>query len=84
MNKNDGIFPDLSRKCDYFYQCINRQQIREARCPRPLKYNLITGRCDYAKDVLAPCGDYDPSRASSASTLYGKFFYFLMKLFLGI
>jgi hypothetical protein len=75
LTKRDGIYPDIERGCQVFYQCIKQEKVREASCPVPLKFNAITGRCDNPLNILAPCGSYNPnlngapSRSSKASLL---------------
>jgi len=74
LSKRDGIYPDLERQCQVFYQCIKQEKVREASCPVPLKFNSVTGRCDNPVNILSPCGSYNP-RFNSASSLLGKLFW---------
>jgi hypothetical protein len=65
QHKRDGIYADIERACKVFYQCINQNKIREAKCPNNLKFNSFIGRCDNPQKIVAPCGTYALSSASS-------------------
>jgi hypothetical protein len=77
LTKSDGIYPDFEQGCSVFFHCLNKEKIREAKCPDSLKFNQISSRCDNPKDIMPPCGIN--SQSSSASSFYSIINYLIIK-----
>lgn len=77
INKRDGIHPDTERDCQFYYQCVAQNKMREAKCPADQKFSSYTGKCGPANSAPAPCGTYVPGRATMSSKLslsYGEWY----------
>ncbi|CAF1188528.1 unnamed protein product [Adineta steineri] len=64
VNRRDGIHPDTERNCSFYYQCVAKIKVREAKCPDDLKFNSLTTKCGPASAVPMPCGTYILGSAS--------------------
>ncbi|CAF4124563.1 unnamed protein product [Rotaria socialis] len=64
ISKRDGIHPDVERDCHYYYQCVSKNKMREAKCPGDQKFSSFTGKCGSASSAPMPCGTYIPGSAA--------------------
>ncbi|CAF1617652.1 unnamed protein product [Adineta ricciae] len=67
VNKRDGIYPDTERDCHYYYQCVEQNKLREAKCAGDNKFSSYTGRCGPVSTVPMPCGRYVPGNFATKS-----------------
>lgn len=66
-SRPNGIYPNYLNGCSEFYHCNNQEEVKKGDCPKGLKFNSQTLRCDFAANVLSPCGT-KPSFGNSGST----------------
>ncbi|KAI3385679.1 hypothetical protein SNEBB_000458 [Seison nebaliae] len=61
----NGVYPNVDDGCTEFYQCINQKKTKSGQCPNGLKFNVLTMRCDWIKNVPQPCGQLSMNSANN-------------------
>lgn len=78
-SRPNGIYPNYSNGCSEFYHCNNQDEVKKGDCPKGLKFNSETLRCDWPANVLAPCGTKPNfSLGNSASSVNPFNFLFVL------
>lgn len=62
--RDDGRYPDIDRKCQYYFTCYARKFMGHNPCPAGLVFNFALQTCDYITDIGPPCG-INPNMTSS-------------------
>lgn len=68
--RDDGRYPDVDRKCQYYFTCYARKFMGHNPCPAGLVFNFALQTCDYITDIGPPCG-INPNMTSSPLELLG-------------
>ncbi|XP_061162687.1 chondroitin proteoglycan 2-like [Saccostrea echinata] len=68
--RDDGRYPDVDRKCQYYFTCFAGKFMGHNPCPASLVFNYALQTCDYITDMGPPCG-VNPNMTSSPLGLVG-------------
>ncbi|RNA39359.1 vegetative incompatibility WD repeat [Brachionus plicatilis] len=52
----NGSYPNIENSCAEFFMCENSKTVKKSNCPNGLKFNVISIKCDYEKNIPPPCG----------------------------
>lgn len=67
-NRPNGIYPNYANGCSEFFHCNNQEEVKKGDCPKGLKFNSQTLRCDFPANVVAPCGTKPNFSLNGATT----------------